>query len=258
MKPASRHAEMIVGLLTLPAFLLAWELVSRFVVDKPKVFPPASAALLALGKLVADGTLFMDALVSVARVLTGFALGAAAGIVLGIWTSRSRLAYASVGQLLRLLRNVSPVVLVPFSIVWFEYSEVGKSFIIVWGVVFVVWINAHVGMSSIDNKFLWAAASLGIPERTVAFKIAPLAALPVVLAGARSALGIAMICVVVAEMSASGATQGLGYRVSINYQIFRVDQMMAALCVLALVGFALDRVFVRVCRWRFPWVTWNL
>jgi NitT/TauT family transport system permease protein len=249
---------MFAGLLTLPTFFLAWEVASRFVVEKPTVFPPASVALLALARLAAEGTLFMDALVSVARVVIGFALGATAGITLGIWTSRSPLAYASVGQLLRLLRNVSPVVLVPFSIVWFEYSELGKTFIIVWGVTFVVWINAHVGISSIDKKFLWAAASLGIPERTVAFKIAPRAALPVVLAGARSALGIAMICVVVAEMSASGATQGLGYRVAVNYQIFRVDQMMAALCVLALVGYALDRHFVRACQRRFPWVTWKL
>ncbi len=53
----------------------------------------------------------------------------------------------------------------------------------------------------------------------------------------------------------AGAQSGIGYRISITQLAYRVDLMMAALVVLALLSAVCDRAFTQGISRAFPWLT---
>jgi ABC-type nitrate/sulfonate/bicarbonate transport system permease component len=72
------------------------------------------------------------------------------------------------------------------------------------------------------------------------------AAAPMILAGMRVGLGLALILVVLAEMLAG--TGGLGYLIVDMQRSFRIVDMYAWLVLLALLGYGLNAVFVALER----------
>ena len=92
----------------------------------------------------------------------------------------------------------------------------------------------HAGTSQVDQTYIWAARSLGATNRQLIWEVLLPAALPHVLAGMRAAIGLCFICVFVAEMA--GAYEGIGFRISTSYLIFRTDKMLASLIVLGVLG----------------------
>ena len=106
-------------------------------------------------------------------------------------------------------------------------------------------------MRDVHSVYLRSAASLGADRwQTMLFVILP-SALPLILAGLRQALAIALIVLVAAEIA--GARGGVAYMVAISHQLFRVDIMFIGLAVLGALGFLLDRLFVVASRKLFPW-----
>lgn len=238
--------------------LLIWELLSRWVLESPIVFPAPSVVLTAFMQMLMDGTIVQDLYSSISRILVGFGLGGILGVAFGIITGSSKLCYDTIGQIFRLLRSISVVALVPFSIVWFGFSEGGKYFLIGWGVFFIVWMNTHVGVSGVDKRFVWAATTLGMSRFRIIFEVLGMGALQTILAGLRTGIGVAMICVVAAEMGSTGVVHGLGYRVQFDYQLFEIDKMSATLLLIGFVGLLLDYIFVVLTRKLFPWILWNI
>jgi ABC-type nitrate/sulfonate/bicarbonate transport system permease component len=201
--------------------------------------------------MLRSGELIWDGLITAGRVLLGFILGSALGIVIGVLTARIQLMDQTVGQLIQVLRPIPPIALVPLAVVWLGLGEISKISIIMWGVFFPVWVSTHIGVSSVNKEVIWAAQSLGASGRKVLFRVVLPAAGRHVVSGMRVAIAIAFICVVVAEMS--GALDGLGYRINKAYVVFRVDRMIADLTVLGLLGALSDYGFARLVSRLMPW-----
>jgi ABC-type nitrate/sulfonate/bicarbonate transport system permease component len=77
------------------------------------------------------------------------------------------------------------------------------------------------------------------------------AAAPMILAGMRVGLGLALILVVLAEMLAG--TGGLGYLIVDMQRSFRIVDMYAWIVLLALLGYGLNAVFVALERRFVVW-----
>ena len=77
------------------------------------------------------------------------------------------------------------------------------------------------------------------------------AALPLILSGMRVSLALGLILVVTAEMLAG--TGGLGYLIIDMQRSFRVLNMYAWLLILAVLGYGLNELFVRLERQAVHW-----
>ena len=77
------------------------------------------------------------------------------------------------------------------------------------------------------------------------------ATVPFIIAGMRTSIAIAFICLVAAEMA--GASGGLGFRIEVSHLVFRVDRMIAAIVVLGLLGAVTDRFFALAVDRLLPW-----
>jgi len=244
--------QVMLNVLGIISFLALWEVLPRIVPGiNLLMFPPPSGVVGALVDLVSTGELFEHAAASVLRALGGFAIGSTAGIVLGVLTARLLPLRHFCDPVLHGLRSIPAIALVPLSIVWFGIGETPKLALISWGTFFPVWINAFLGARDVSEVLTRSAASLGAGRAMMLFEVVLPAALPLILAGLRQALAIALVVMVAAELV--GASEGLGQLIASSYQLFRVDSMFVGLFTLGAIGFAMDRLFTAILGRVFPW-----
>lgn len=246
-----RRMNILVSVLSIPLFLVVWELVARSGIVNIVLFPPPSTVVVAVAAWIKSGQFAIDLLASLYRVVVGFVLGASMGIVLGILTGQFPLASSLLSPLFHILRPIPPIAFVPIVILWFGLSEAGKLFLVVWGVFFTVWLAAHIGVQKVDRGLIRAAQMLGTPRRQMLQEIVLLGALPYIVVGLRTAVSISFYTLVAAELA--GAFAGIVYRIEIAQQNLQTGQVMGGLAALGLMSFIADRLFAVVAERAIWW-----
>ena len=240
----------VVAALSIPIFLAMWELVGRSGVVNPVLFPPPSVVAVAMLEWIKSGQFAIDLAVSVYRVVIGFIGGATCGIVFGVLTGRYPLFSSLFSPLFHLLRPIPPIAFVPIVILWFGLSEAGKFFLVFWGVFFTVWLATHLGVQKVDGGLIRAALVLGTPQRKLLREIIFPGALPYIIVGLRTAVGISFYTLVAAELA--GTFAGVMYRINIAEQNLQTGEVMGGLVVLGALSFAADRAFASLSQ-RLVW-----
>lgn len=211
------------------------------ILPAPQLIAESAIELLRSGELV-------DALaVSSVRVAQGFALGAVAGLVLGVIVGTSRYADAILDPPLQMLRALPHLGLIPLFILWFGIGEAPKILLIALGVVFPIYLNTASGLRQIDPKLRDMATVFGFSRRQRLTEVILPSIAPQVLVGVRQSLAIAWLTLIVAEQL--NATTGLGYLIMNARDYFRIDVIIVGLVVYALLGILTDAL-VRVAEAR--------
>ncbi len=185
--------------------------------------------------------------------MAGLITGALCGIVLGLLTGTFPLVSAMFSPIFQMLRPIPPIAFVPIVIVWFGITELGKWFLVFWGVFFTVWISAHLGVQRVNETLLRAALCLGADRKNLLLMVVFPAALPVIFVGVRTAVGISFYTLVAAELA--GAAFGIAYRLEVTQQNMQVAQMMSGLVMLGLIATIADRLFGALSRKIVHWQT---
>jgi sulfonate transport system permease protein len=257
-KPAARRRNRTWFRIISPlVVLVAWQLVSMSGLISQQKLPPPSTVLHTAITLIttsnaAYGTLQGAMLVSLERVAIGFAVGGAAGLVLGVVAGLSRLGENSVDPLMQMLRTLPLFGLIPVFIVWFGIGQLPKILLIALGAAIPLYLNTFSGIRNVDAKLAEAGQSLGLHRsETIRHIILP-GALPQILVGLRQSLGIAWLALVVAEQI--NANAGLGYIINQGQAFLNNSVIFVALlvyCVLGLLTDALVRLMERrALAWR--------
>jgi len=215
------------------------------------LFPPPTTVARAAITMIKDGELLNDVFMSLQRAMIGFITGSLVGIILGIITGRNKFINNTIGQLIQLFRPIPSIAIVPLAIVWFGLGEMSKYFLVFWGAFFPVWVNTHIGAEGVIKNFLWAAQSLGVKGNRILYEVVLPASAPFIIAGMRTGIAIAFICLVAAEMA--GAYGGVGYRIYASHLVFRVDKMIVCIICLCVMGAIADRTFIFLVNWLLPW-----
>ena len=236
----------LTNVISILLFLTVWELSSRLSSLSISLFPPPSWVVLELWRMMQSGMWFNDVYVSTRRVVTGFLTGASIAIITGLMTGRIPIVRALLEPVIQLLRPIPSIAWVSIAIFWFGLGESAKLFLISYGVFFHVWLNTHIGVSTVDPVLLRAARSLGAKGWRLFFQVILPAGLPFIIAGLRAGVAVAFIVVVAAELT--GASAGVGYRISHSREIFRADRMMVGLMTLGVLGGFADRIFARLSK----------
>lgn len=201
--------------------------------------------------MLASGEWFHDIAISLGRYGAGFALGNVLGLVLGVTTAHSRIARYSLGAILNFVRSTPTILLIPVAMVWLGIGEAEKVLVVAWGVLFPVWLNTHMGLSSVAKEYVWVAQSLGATKAQLYRHVYLPHTLLHVVTGARLAVATGFFALAATE--AVGAFSGIGFRAFFSYQTFRTDRMIVAILTITSMAFIIDRLFVRVARRVVPW-----
>jgi ABC-type nitrate/sulfonate/bicarbonate transport system permease component len=183
-----------------------------------------------------------DVVPSVLRLLIGYLLALAVGTVLGIALGLVRWLRVMWEPTLEFLRAIPPPVLVPVVALFTGFTGwTPKIITIALGSVWPILLNTVEGVRGLDEVQLDTARSYRVRTRTRLLRIVLPGASPQIVAGARQALSVGVILMVISELF--GASSGLGARF-VNFQrAFAIPSMWTGIILLGLIGVVLSLVF---------------
>jgi sulfonate transport system permease protein len=203
------------------------------------------------GELLVSGDLWRHISASIARVLVGFAIGAAIAIVAGTAVGLSKTAEQLLDPTLQALRNIPSLAWVPFLLLWLGIDEAPKITLIAIGAFFPVYLNLISGIRQADRKLVEVGYVFGLRNMELVRQIILPSSMPYLLAGLRIGFGQAWLFLVAAELIAS--TRGLGFMLIDGQNSARPDIMLVSIIVLALLGKLSDSLLRVVERRALSW-----
>lgn len=247
MAPQSRWLSWLSPIL----LVVLWEGAVRLGILNRIFIPPPSEVVVALSKSLGDGSIQQDVLVSSKRIVLGFLLGAIPATALGVWSGLNRTVLALVRPLAVMLYPIPKIALLPLVIVVLGIGEVSKIATVAVSVFLMVVIHTIGGVLQIDQRYFEAAKVFGANQRTMFATVAWPASLPAIVEGWKLAMGFALTLIVGVEFV--GANDGIGYRIWQSYELYAIADMMAAVCVIALLGWLVTVLLDEVERVVVPW-----
>jgi len=234
----------------LPALLVVvWWFASAGSTDV--YWPPLRTILETFPEVWTGERLRSDVLPSLLRLAAGYTLAAVAGVVLGTVIGSYRRVRAVCEPVLEFLRAVPPPVLIPVITLFAGIDDTMKITVIASGCVWPVLLNTVEGVRAVDPVLTETARSYGITGAARLRAVVLPSAGPQIFAGLRQALSVAIILMVISEMSA--ASNGLGFTIVQFQRGFAIPDMWTGILVLGLLGFVLSVLFQFVERRVLGW-----
>ncbi len=246
-----RHEPLVIGLVAVVVFLVAWQLVANARIWSRLFLPGPADVIEAFGDLASGGELAVDVATSAQEFAVGYVFAAVVAIPLGMllgWYPRLRYA---LDPFVTFLYATPRIVLLPLFIIWFGIGIESKIAVIFLGAFFAILISTTAGVRSLDTQLIRVARSLGGGDLVIFQTIALPASVPFILTGLRLGLGHALIGVVVGEYVA--AQHGIGKVMMIAGQTFQSAVVFAGLFIIAAAGLVLTLVLQRLERHFDAW-----
>ena len=232
--------------------LLVWQLLTSGLLSDSTIvtaFQPRNAFRELVGFFV-SGVIYSHIFASLERIGLGLALSVAIGVPIGIVIGHYRTAERASSLAFQFLRMISPLSWMPIAIIAFGVGNNPVIFLIAIAAVWPMIINTAHGVSSLDQRWIRAARTLGANEwKLVRMVILP-AVVPDMLTGLRLAVGLAWVVLVPAEML--GVSDGLGYYILDTRDRFNYGELMAVILIIGVIGYALDQL-IRLLRVHVSW-----
>jgi sulfonate transport system permease protein len=222
------------------AIVAAWWGSTAFGVFAAYQLPPPPVVLDAAVGAWRRGLLQQDIIATVLRVAAGFAIGSLFAVALATVIGLSRRTDETFEPTLQALRTVPTLAWAPLLLLWMGIDEGPKVTLVAIGAFFPVYVNLVAGIKNVDRRLVEVARVFDLSAPEIARRVVIPASLPNLLTGLRLGATQAWLFVVVAEFF--GASQGLGFRLTDSLQSTRVDLMLVALVVLAVLGKLTDSV----------------
>lgn len=241
-----------------PFLLLAaaWEAVALAGMFPEKLFPPLETVFATLASLSLNGMIWAHTEGTLLRLVLGFLLAAAVGVVLGILMGRFQLVEDLFLPAVSFAYPIPGLAYAPLFVLWFGLGNLPAILLVGMASCFVIIINAWKGVKAVKPLWLRAAEVMGANERQLFWKIIMPGALPYVLTGLRLGLAQAWRILVVVEMLMA-VERGLGWMIFGARQFLNTDVMLSGIVVIGLVGLLLEKqVFERLERYTV--VRWGM
>ncbi|HEY6992637.1 MAG TPA: ABC transporter permease [Xanthobacteraceae bacterium] len=241
----------IARVFSIMALAVAWEVAARSGAFTPYMLPALSAVLERIWNDLVAGDLLINTGVTLYRALTGFLVGAVAGVVLGMGICRNRLANWFFDPIISVGFPMPKIAFLPVVMLWLGVYDMSKITMISVEAVFPVVTAAIVGIRGVERELLWSARNMGAGERELLWQIALPAALPQIITGLQVALPIALIVAIVTEMFMGG--YGLGGAMNTAARFADSRGVFAGIVEIAVIGYALVKGMALVRRRLLLW-----
>jgi len=235
----------------LPLVLVAiWWVVSAYAGSF--FWPPLSTVLAAFPETWTADRLIHDVLPSLARLAVGYVIALIAGVALGVAIGSSRTLRAMAEPVLEFFRAVPPPVLIPVIALFAGYTGwTNKIITIALGCLWPILLNTVDGVRSVDEVLRDTARSFRLGPADRLLHLVLRSASPRIVTGARQALSIGVILMVISELF--GANRGLGASIVQFQRGFQVPEMWTGIILLGLLGVVLSVLFRLVENWTLAW-----
>ncbi len=232
-----RRAAHIAGGMLLPLAVLAvWQAVTASGLVPPYRLPAPAAVIEAAVQLAESGQLWLHIAISVQRILLGFAIGSLAGLIVAAVVGLTRIGDVVLTPSLAALRAIPSLALVPLLVLWMGIGEDSKVTLIAIGAFFPVFTTVSAALRHVDPHLVEMGRTFGLRGGALLRAVQLPAVVPAVVSGLRLALAQSWLFLVAAELVA--AAMGLGFLLTDSQSTGRVDRILLAIVLLAVLGAA--------------------
>ncbi|MBP5494906.1 MAG: ABC transporter permease [Lachnospiraceae bacterium] len=240
------------NMLIVPVILvIIWQCLSNAGLIYDVILPSPIKCWYAFVEIVKNGSLKVDLLVSLKRVLFGCLWGVGIGFTLGLLSGFSRVVERIVDPIINILRQIAIYAWIPLIILWFGIGDTSKVIIIAKAVLVPVYINTLGGIRDINTQYIELSKVLELDKWTFLSKIVFPSAAPVIFSGLRLSVSAAWTSVVAAEML--GGLTGLGYALLNAKDYLKSDRLIALMAVIAVIGILFDNILLLLQKQIFKW-----
>jgi NitT/TauT family transport system permease protein len=250
MSPLRNRALAVLPPLAIAGVLaLAWQLYADLSGIGNDVLPPPSRVLaVAWGD---RGDLWTNTLPTLRATLAGFALSLAVGLALAVLVDSSRHLRRALMPLLVASQTLPIIAIAPLMVLWFGFGLTPKVLLVALVTFFPITVAFAEGFAASEPEAEALLRSMGASRARVFRSVRFPTSLPFFFAGLRIAITYAVVAAIFAEYA--GATEGLGIYMQNAKNSFRIDLVLAAVLVSALLTLALFALTFAVERVAIPW-----
>lgn len=233
------------------AVLLLWTAYVRVMRLSPLILPTPYAVWESLVENTLNGLLPLHAWTTLTEIILGFLLGSLLGIGLGVMTAQSDLMRAVLGPYILASQAMPKLALAPIMVVWLGFGIAPKVVITALVCFFPLLENTIIGLTSTNPHQLELFRALTAKSWQTFLKLRVPSALPVIFAGLRVAITLAVVGAVVGEYV--GANRGLGALVIVMQGNFDTPLMFAIFVYLTVIGIVLYKMMQWLESTFFAW-----
>jgi NitT/TauT family transport system permease protein len=232
-------------------FVALWEASIFLGLSNEALLPHVTDVVRAFYMLFAERGFLYDVLASLQRIVVSFALVCAVGVPIGILMGASPRAEALFGPFVSTWRYLPAASFVPLLLMWFGAGEGQKIALLFLGSIWFLITLVADHTRSVRKELVETSLTLGgTPYQVLTTVIVP-AALPNIFIAMRQMLAIGWTYLVIAEIVAT--TDGIGAAMMRSRRFLRVDEIIASIVMIGILGLLSDMLFRRLSWKLFPY-----
>ncbi len=233
-------------------FFGLWELANLAGWSPELLLPTPQTVLVTLYELIAHKGFMLDIGISVYRILASFAMACAISVPLGILMGSFRRVEAFFNPLVSAWRYLPAPSFIPLLLMWFGTGDQSKLALLFIGVLWFLTTLVMDHTKGVSRDLVETAKTLGGSPRQILLSVVVPAVLPNVIVVMRQMMAAAWTYLVIAEIIA--ATTGIGAMMMRAKRFIHIDQIMAGILVIGILGLIFDYLFRAAHRHFFPYV----
>jgi len=232
MKRAGRHFIFYAGLFGL------WALLAALKIWPPYLFPTPWGVGESLWAGFADHSYWIAIVVSMKRVLIGYAISVVLGMLLGLGVSSSKFLEETMGGLLVSLQSLPSICWWPLALLWFGLSQNAILFVVIMGSLLSVTMAMDDGRKQMPKIFGMAGRNLGAHGFQLFWHVLLPASLPYIVSGLKQGWAFAWRSLITAEMLY--VSLGLGQVLMMGRETNDMNAVIAVMILIIAIGYVVD------------------
>ncbi len=251
-RPISLGSTLILGFSAWCAFFGLWELAVLMKLTNAVLLPGPVTVLTSFVELFTEKNYLVDIGFSLYRILVSFFLACLLAVPLGILMGTFKRVEAFFNPLVSAFRYLPAPSFIPLLLMWLGAGEEQKLALLFLGVVWFLITLIMDYAKSLPADFINSALTLGGNRWQVLWTVIVPAMLPNIVTAMRQMLAVSWTYLVIAEIIA--ADSGIGAMMMRAKRFVHIDEIMAGIITIGLLGLIFDIVLRQMRRVLFPYL----
>lgn len=217
-----------------------WDLIFRLGLYEGFLMPSPQDVAVTFWRGLADGSLWVAAIVSLKRISVGYLISLITGLLLGFVIGRFKILEDTVGSVILGLQTIPSICWLPFAILWFGLSETAILFVVVMGAVLSIAIATDDGVKNTPPLLVRAGRTMGIKGLKLYLWVVLPAALPAIVSGMKLGWSFAWRSLMAGELLF--VTAGVGQLLTVGRDLNDSSLVVAVMIVIVLIGLTFDKL----------------
>lgn len=232
-------------------FILLWKLIVYLFKLPNFILPTPERVFSELVSLLQSGLLLKHAFITLKEIIVGFIIGSILGFIPGYIIAKSETLERILFPYIIAAQTAPTIALAPLIMIWLGFGFSSKVTLVILIVFFPMLVNTIVGIRSIDRNLLNLVKSLKATKYQIFSKLEIPYSLPILFAGLKTSMTLAVVGAVVSEFV--GASAGLGYLTIYSTELMNTVRVFVAVATLTILGILLYELVCLIERLVMPW-----